>query len=549
MTFLREALAARSERRDEACAIWLSAANVLRDLDDDSILQMCESWLRRDRGEDAAALADVFAQLYPDRAGAQFCLGYVLQRVGRHAFAIDAYERATVLDPNYPSLRNNFAAALKLTGGDKDKVCELLEQAQQVDPDDVNAVINLTCVYSERMDIARALEAGAKAVELAPHNALALGNYSLALKEAKRWDEAEHMALRAYHVAPQDLAGAFNLSILHLVRGNFADGLREYEARWDGSAELRGKRPAFPKAPWRGESLRDKTLLVWGEQGFGDVFQFCRYIPLIANRVREQGGRIAWTVFPTLAPLLARSLGGYVDTFTTGGIESLSAFDCEVGLQSLPLFLGTRANTIPASIPYLLPDLEKANACRTCLANERRLKVGLAWTGSRKHPRNPFRSIPIERLAQVFASLNQQVAFYSLQKGESAAVERARLMGLDVVDSTLSWSSFDDTAAFIESLDLVITVCTSVAHLSGALGKPTWVLLDTNPHWVWQLERSDSPWYPDVRLYRQPEFAQWAPVLDEVRADLTMYAGQQQGGLASERGMQPLPRFAFDRTM
>jgi hypothetical protein len=346
------------------------------------------------------------------------------------------------------------------------------------------------------------------------------------MKEAQWWGQAEQHAQRAVELAPHNPTYRHNLSLLQLARGDFAAGWANYEARWEGSAELRGNRPAFAGPRWRGESLKGKTLLLWGEQGLGDALQFCRYVPLLAERVHREGGRIVWNAFPVMGDLFGRSLARHVDVFDTSmRIEGLPAFDVELPLMSIPGMLGLDGDALAATAPYLHADAAATDAWRTALAGERRLKVGLAWTGSLSHQRNRFRRVGLERYAEAFGHLQQNVAFYSLQPGAQHDIEAARSAGFVVSDCTRDWRTIDDTAAFVGALDLVITVCTSAAHLSGALGQRTWVLLDANPHWVWQHDRRDSPFYPSASLYRQKTFADWQPVMDAVAADLRHLAG------------------------
>jgi hypothetical protein len=365
-------------------------------------------------------------------------------------------------------------------------------------------------------------------VQCAPHSTLSHNNYALALREAQRWSEAEQAATTAHALAPHNATMRSNLAMLQLLRGDYANGWLSHEARWDGSQELGGNRPQLPAPTWRGEALAGKTLLVWGEQGMGDVLQFCRYIPMLAERVHREGGRLVWNSFPHMGALLARSLGGHVDDYCWGGsVETLPPFDYEIPLLSLPLLFDTREATIPAASPYLFADASARESWRKRLAGESRLKVGLTWTGSHNHQRNPFRRVGWDRYAAYFGGM-QDVAFYSLQPGAHADVAAARAAGLPMTDYTAEFATFDDTAAFVSELDLVITVCTSAAHLSGALGQRTWVLLDVNPHWVWLLQRSDSPWYPSATLYRQPRFGEWAPTLEAVARDLRALAAQHR---------------------
>ncbi|RQS26706.1 hypothetical protein DIE03_23040 [Burkholderia sp. Bp8992] len=496
------------------------------DVDDDAVATATQTLIDRGETDRAAQLAAAHWELRPDSPAAAFNCGYAMQMAGRHADAIAPYRRTLQLAPSWPSLKNNLALAIRLTGGDPDVEFALIDGALDDNPNDERAWTNAIVTRIDRFDLDGALRAAMRAVALAPDNALALNNTAIALKEAQRWDEAEQYAARAVDRAPHNAAYRHNLSLLQLARGDFASGWRNYESRWEGSGELRGNLPVFPAPRWRGESLKGKTLLVWGEQGLGDALQFCRYVPLLAERVRREGGRIVWNAFPILGALFERSLAQHVDVFDTSTqIGDLPAFDFELPLMSIPRMLGLDGDAIATTTPYLHADAGAIDAWRTALAGEKRLKVGLAWTGSLTHQRNRFRRIGLERFSDAFGRLQQDVAFYSLQPGAQHDIEAARSDGFVVNDFTREWRTLDDTAAFVGALDLVITVCTSMSHLSGALGQFTWVLLDTNPHWVWQHDRRDSPFYPSASLYRQKTFADWNPVLDEAAADLRDLVG------------------------
>ncbi|WP_175832108.1 tetratricopeptide repeat-containing glycosyltransferase family protein [Burkholderia cenocepacia] len=496
------------------------------DVNDDAVATATQTLIDRGEVGRAAALAAAHWDLRPDSPTAAFNCGYAMQMAGRHADALAPYRRTLELAPSWPSLKNNLALAIRLTGGDPEVEFALIEGALDDNPDDPRAWTNAVVTRLDRFDLDGALRAATRAATLAPDNALALNNTSLALKEARRRDEAEQYAALAVERAPHSATYRHNLSLLELARGDYASGWVNYESRWEGSAELRGSLPAFSGPRWRGESLKGKTLLVWGEQGLGDALQFCRYVPQLAERVHREGGRIVWNAFPVMGALLERSVARHVDVFDTSTrIEDLPAFDFELPLMSVPGMLGLDGNTIATTVPYLHADPAATDAWRTALAGEKRLKVGLAWTGNLTHPRNRFRRVGLERFAEAFGGLQQNVAFYSLQPGAQHDIEAARSNGFVVTDTTREWKTLDDTAAFIGALDLVITVCTSAAHLSGALGQFTWVLLDANPHWVWQHDRRDSAFYPSVSLYRQKTFADWQPVLDEATADLRDLVG------------------------
>jgi Flp pilus assembly protein TadD len=528
LNFLRGAAAARKSGSAATEADCLNAAAQLHPLDDASFASLITTWLEQHRVADALELAVIIAQLDPYRAVTHFRVGYTLQMANRHREAVAAYRRAFAIEPTLPQLRGNLASALMLSGGDLSEQRALLESALRDDPCDGDSWINLCNAYRMSLDLPPALEAGARAVQYAPHSPLAHNNYALALREAQRWSEAEQAATTAQTLAPHDPAMRSNLGMLQLMRGDYANGWLSHEARWDGSHELGGNRPRMPSPSWHGEPLAGKTLLVWGEQGMGDVLQFCRYIPLLAERVHREGGRLVWNSFPHMGALLVRSLGGHVDDYCCGGeVETLPPFDYEIPLLTLPLLFDTREDTIPAASPYLFADGSARESWRKRLAGESRLKVGLTWTGSHNHQRNPFRRAGWERYAAHFGGM-RDVAFYSLQPGADADVAAARAAGLPMTDYTAEFATFDDTAAFVSELDLVITVCTSAAHLCGALGQRTWVLLDVNPHWVWLLERSDSPWYPSATRYRQPRFGEWTPVLEAVAGDLRALAAQHR---------------------
>ena len=523
-TFLRQAVAAHTQNDAKARDIWLQAASHLFRTDSESIDTLIQQLIERQHAAPAEVIAGAFAALAPDDPVAQFRHGYTLQLMGRHAHATAPYRKALAINPTLYSLRNNLAGALMSIDPSSVEAAELLEAALKHDPSDANAWLNLGKCRLSRFDLHGALEAEDRALELAPNNHVVLGNHGQTLREAQQWAEAERFTLAAHRAAPDAASYLSNLSMIHLLRGNYADGWREHEARWQGSKELAGKRPVLSGPTWRGEPLAGKTLLLWGEQGMGDLLQFCRYVPLLAERVHREGGRFAWNSFPQMGALLHRSLAHHADEFTLGGgVEGLPKFDYEVPLLSVPLLLETREATIPSNVPYLHADVRAVDAWKARLAPEKRLKVGLVWTGSHGHQRNPYRRVGLERYVEYFRDL-PGVAFYSLQPGAGAEVAAARTAGLDIADHTAEFRTFDDTAAYIGALDLVITVCTSVSHLSGALGQRTWVLLDVNPHWMWLLERDDSPWYPSATLYRQKQFAQWEPVFEKLTADLAALA-------------------------
>jgi len=442
--------------------------------------------------------------------------------------AIAANRRALALDPQRHDLREALITMLLDTGAQdhdaavRDEIIRLIAEAIIQDGGRGMWPLILRSKLLQR-DLERMTGLLRCAIERNPCDPLLLDNYSILQKEAQQWDEAERAARLACQQAPDNTRLWFHLGLLLLVRGNFDEGFRAYEQRWDEA--LRGIYPNFTQPRWRGEPLAGRTLLLWGEQGMGDLLLGSRYVPMLAQRVHREGGRLVWNVLPSSENLLARSFHGHYDVFCMGGpVEALPPHDLEVALLSLPFLLGTREDTIPCATRYLFPDPAAAAHWRERVAGERRLKVGIAWMGGPHNNRNEIRSVGLAAYARHFAPLADKVAFYSLQPNAADDIAAARAEGFDVIDYSAQWQTFDDTAAFIDALDLVITVCTSIAHLAGGLGQRAWVLLDANPYWVWQLERRDSPWYPTVTLYRQQTTRVWDGVLDEVAKDLAALA-------------------------
>ncbi|NTX26681.1 tetratricopeptide repeat protein [Burkholderia pyrrocinia] len=468
----------------------------------------------------ASFVAARLCECAPDRADNWFKLGLAHQQQGAHAAAVEAYRRAMALDPLLPMLANNLAAAHVDLGG-YDTARPMLENVISREPNHAFAWTNLANLHLKCRAPEASLIAAERACALAPDFSNALQARANALKELQCWNEARAVTEHAARGAPDRPGTAWSLAMMQLVHGDYHNGWINHEARWAGAPELRGRHHRIDRPQWQGQPLAGKTLFVWGEQGFGDALQFVRFVPMIAERVRREGGRLVYCCFADLLPLFSRSLAACADHIVPHDMRPLPPFDYHLPLCSLPLMLGITLETLPRRVPYLTADTERVAHWRERLSHTGTLKVGLVWTGNRTHQRNPLRSVSSVAYADAFAAL-PNIEFHNLQLDAHAEVMQAREAGLALVDHADALQTFDDTAALVCNLDLVITVCTSVAHLSGALGIPTWLLLDVNPHWVWMLERNDSPWYPTTRLYRQARYGEWRSVLDRLRADLTV---------------------------
>jgi hypothetical protein len=304
-------------------------------------------------------------------------------------------------------------------------------------------------------------------------------------------------------LAPTAAAPRYNLALLLLLTGRFAEGWDAWEARFAAGAV---PRRSFAQPVWDGTPLGERTLLIYSEQGLGDTIQFCRYVPWLQ-------GRVVFEVQPRMKSLL-QTLPGNAKLVTAG--EDLPAFDLVCPLMSLPRLAGTPAGTVP----YLSAEPERVERWRQRLGGNG-LKVGIAWQGNPNRHEDKGRSISLRQFLPLMEVPG--IRLISLQKNDGldqpSAVPELRLESLGQ-DFDAGPGAFVDTAAVMESLDLVITSDTAVAHLAGALGRPVWVALRAVPDWRWMLERSDSPWYPTMRLFRQATRDDWKPVFADMAREL-----------------------------
>lgn len=444
-----------------------------------------------ERPEEALASYNKAIALKRDFAGAYNNRGNALRNLKRLADALASYNKAIALKPNFAEAYNNRGNMLS---------------------------------YFNRQE--EALASYDKAIALKPDYAEAYNNRGLALRDLKRPDEALANYDRAITLEKNFAEAHWNKSLCLLQLGRFEQGWLEYEWRWKIRVPRSSMR-SFPKPLWLGEDpLVDKAILLYSEQGFGDTIQFCRYAKLVA----DLGARVILEVPNPLISLLG-NLSGVAQLAKEG--SPLRQFDYQCPLMSLPLAFKTNLSNIPAKIPYLNANLEKSRFWKEKLGEKDKLRVGLVWSGGFR-PNQPEvwavnlrRNIPLEKLALL---KDPDIEFYSLQKGEPAESELGELIsrhwdGPHIFDFTSLLNDFSDTAAFVENLDLVISVDTATAHLAGALGKPVWILNRFDSDWRWLLDRTDSPWYPTARLYGQQKVGDWDNVVRRVKTDLVRFCG------------------------
>jgi Tfp pilus assembly protein PilF len=421
----------------------------------------------------ALALAPASAELHNN-------LGNTLRSAGRLEGAIAAYRSALALAPGLAEAHFNLALAI-LRRGDAAGAKQSLRAALKARPGFADAQLNLGYLLEEEGDHAGAIACYRGAIALEPR-----------LIEA--------------HV---------NLGMQLLLAGRYAEGWIEYEWRLR-YPEYSGADLAAAALRWDGGALGGRTVLLDAEQGFGDAIQFLRYAPLVA----ERGGRVLLRCAPELA-----ALGGTAPGITAAASRGapLPAFDVYCPLPSLPLVFGATLENIPARVPYLHAEPKKVERWKQRLAGAAaECRVGLVWASQSKHRTAAQKSLTLAALRPLAAI--RGVRFYSLQKGEAGREAEQPPSGMCIEDLGEELHDFSDTAAVLANLDLVVSVDTAVAHLAGALGRPTWTLLKFAPDWRWLLARADSPWYPTMRLFRQPARNDWELVVATVARELRQFA-------------------------
>lgn len=461
--------------------------------------------------EAASYLAEA-VRLKPHVADGYFNLGNVLRDQGRYDLAATSYQQAIRLDPEGPAPLTNLGDLYKRMGRQADALTTL-EQAVAVDPRSPEALVCLGTLYHEMGRNEDAIRCYDRAQAVAPGMVEPWSNIGVSLQSEGRFEEALQAYDRAIAIKPKMAEPHMHRGMALLTAGQYAEGWRAYEWRWRSNA-FDGQRRNFWQPRWTGQPLAGKTILIYGEQGFGDMIQFVRYGALL----HRLGARV---VIETEHELVRLFAGAEWAAQVVGKGTMLPPFDFHIPLLSLPLAFDTIVATVPAEVPYLVPPAELRDKWARHFADISGLKVGLVWAGRPEHRRDHERSLSLDLLTPL--GRIPGVRFFSLQMGPKAAELESPRVGFAVEPLGL-FEDFADTAAAITQLDLVISVDTSVSHLTGALGRPNWVLLTAVPDWRWLLEREDCPWYPLTRLFRQPVPGDWRSVLVDLVRELRQTA-------------------------
>jgi tetratricopeptide (TPR) repeat protein len=432
--------------------------------------------------------------------------GITLQALERFAEALESYDRALAVRPEYPeALYNRGIVLQKLERFDE--ALESYNRALDLRSDYAEAFSNRGLTLQEMGRFDEALASFDRALALRPDYAETHSHRGTALHDMQRFDEALASYDRAVSLRPDYAEAHYNRALCQLLTGDFERGWREREWRWrtDQSGRWNFKQPV-----WRGSNdIAGKTILLHAEQGFGDMIQFCRYVPLVA----ERAARVVLEVPEPMLELMG-TLAGVAQIVSRG--EPIPDFDMHCPLLSLPLAFDTRLETIPSAMPYLAaPSASLEWNAR--LRSKNRPRIGLCWSGRSAHKNDRNRSMSLDSLLPL---LDFDATFVSLQQHVRTDDVAALQSRSNLVHFGDDLKNFSDTAALIANLDLVVSVDTSVAHLAGALAKPLWVMLPLIPDWRWLLDREDSPWYPTARLFRQDNTRAWGNVVARVHAAL-----------------------------
>ncbi|HET7888906.1 MAG TPA: tetratricopeptide repeat protein [Bradyrhizobium sp.] len=535
-------LALQSKQYDHAVE-WISRA-IRKQPKTDYLTSLGTALQKQGRRDDAIAIFEKATQLKPDDAALWGNLGKALAEMGRPERALQSCQRALALKPDHWGAADQCATILLVLGRAEEALAYIdlcdsirpnraptlqkraavlfglnkfneglaeIERAYALDP--ANAEIcNNVGVFLRRLG--REEEALAffdKALAIHPNFVGALHNKAFALAQLQRFAEAIAVYDAIKAIEPDNAEADMYAALLHLLTGNLERGWAGREAR-SRIAKLQITHFNSQQPRWLGqERLDGKTIVLHTEEGLGDSIQFARYAPMVA----ALGARVILVVQDALCPLLS-GMDGISQCLPTSA-TALPAFDYYCPLSSLPLAFATSLDTIPAARAYLSAPSDSRRIWEERLGPHEKLRVGLVWSGNPAHLNDYNRSIPLSKLATI---LDVDASFLSLQKDPRPADRATLLTRPEIIDHTDHLTDFAETAALISCLDLVVTIDSSVAHLAGALGCPTWILLPYTPDWRWLLDRDDSPWYPSVRLFRQDQTRDYASVVARVRREL-----------------------------
>jgi tetratricopeptide (TPR) repeat protein len=450
---------------------------------------------------------------------AHFSLGLVLRQFGQFGAAAEHFRRAFSLAPDFAEAAKECALCQIHHLGAHEAAISVLTEALEYHSEagELHAALGLAHQKMHRPQMA--LQCYEKARSLGHIDAEFFSNLGYVLQELGRLPEAFSSYDQATALQPDFPVARFHRALARLLTGDYAHGWPEYEIRL--VSEDKPRRPEA-YARWKGEPLTGRTILVWGEQGLGDEIMFASCLPQVVNAA----GRCIVECSPKLEALFRRSFPGarvYAaepDRSIPAAIKAES-IDCETPIGSLPLYLRRSAQDFPQHHGYLRADSERIAMWRQRLSSLGcGLTVGVSWQGGTHLTRSPLRSVPLSQWLPIFDA--EDTCFISLQYGDAAAAldEFASQHGKRVAHWQEAIDDYDETAALVSALDLVISVQTAVVHLAGALGRPAWVMVPSCPEWRYGFAGESMRWYPSARVFRQSSLGEWQPVIATVAREL-----------------------------
>jgi len=430
--------------------------------------------------------------------------GIALFKQERFLDSIDIYKRLSHIFPNIDYLHSNLGI-LYLEKNLMEMALQEFKIAQRLDPENPKTYRLLGNAYRRLGQYDHALVHYNQALERNPNDPIIYDEMGTLNEKCAKLDDAIKCYNKAIALKPDNAETYRNLAHAYLLKGQLKEGFKYYEWRLKCSNY---KSRVYHEIPmWKGERFDGKTLFLCTEQGFGDIIQFIRYAPM----VKSLGGTVAFGTFPVMIRLISKVIG--VDRVFDK--EPMRHFAYQIPLLSLPSIFETDMDTIPTNVPYIYPPDTVGNWIAIVRDHPAKLKIGLSWAGSPKHPEDHLRSMPLESLKPLL-NLTQtgEIAFFSMQIGERALTKADE--HYPIIDLNPHINDFADSAAAIDQMDLIISVDTSTVHLAGAMGKPVWLMLPVSPDWRWMLDRKDSPWYPTMSIFRQKKSGDWESVVNNI---------------------------------
>ncbi|MEP3115709.1 tetratricopeptide repeat protein [Nisaea sp.] len=504
------------------------------------------------RSSEARPIYEAILKIRPHHADALHMLGMTHFEEGRFDVAEGLVAQAVELDSRNAAYLNNYSLIL-IKLGRQGEAFEAIANSLELDPDDANTYYNLALNIQGFGLIQESIPVLEAALAYNPDNHLIHNNLAYALQRVGELKSADWHFRQALRLRPEFASARFNRALLDIACGEFERGWLEYEWRWQLPTQALERRN-FPRPSWDGRPLNGKTILLHAEQGIGDTIQFARYVPMVKERV----GRVIMLVDQSRTGLaeLFQSLAGVDEIYTNAADLPNFAFHCPLG--SLPLLFETRVDTIPAKFPYLAAGVNAKRQWQERLAPFKGLKVGLVWAGRAMHRNDRFRSLyqPKDQIGTTKAvpDFNKMMArvaslpnlggladsprtpaadnaslevlfdiegidWFSLQVGERQS-DLPKPLFTTLTDLSAHLTNFEQTAAALEELDLLITVDTSVVHVAGALGRPALLLKSKAPEWRWPSGQETSPWYPSVEVFEQKRLGDWTDAIDRAAGQL-----------------------------